>query len=344
MFIATEKVSIIVPVYNVATYLHRCVDSILNQTYQNLEIILVNDGSPDNCGAICERYREKDERVRVIHKENGGLSDARNAGMKLITGEFTMFVDSDDWIEKTMVEKMVHAMKHFRAEIVQAAYFYAYDDKLLIDRRIKIESEPDVFDKQRAMYELIKNEAIKNFAWGKLYKTKLIKDIPFKKGVLFEDVYWQHLVIERVNKYVSLHEPFYYYYQRESSIVGTFSPKHIDFIRGLLERHRFIEKKYEAYSETSLKIIARTCLNHYDLLFKYRKNNDYRDVRKEIERYVRSEYKKLKVASKEERNLKRCLTLFRTHPLCYLAYRGWSKLKNKRNVREIEAPLKQVNT
>src|SRR5690625_4114525 len=229
-----RRVSIIVPIYKVEKYIYRCVDSILQQTYSNLEIILVNDGSPDNCGEIADDYRNKDTRVKVIHKLNGGLSDARNKGMELVTGEYVMFVDSDDWLDKNTVEIMVNNSLNFKADVVQTAFYYAYDDKLLVDNRYYKESDPSVLlDNKALMYELVKNEKVKNFAWGKLYKTKLIKDIPFEIGVLFEDVFWAHQVMHQVNSYLILHEPLFYYYQRDDSIVATYSPRNLDIIKGL---------------------------------------------------------------------------------------------------------------
>lgn len=106
-----KKVSIIVPIYNVEKYLHQCVDSLLNQTLRNLEVILVDDGSPDSCPRICEEYKKKDTRVKVVHKQNGGLSDARNAGMKLVEGEYVAFIDSDDYVDLHMFEKLYAAAK-----------------------------------------------------------------------------------------------------------------------------------------------------------------------------------------------------------------------------------------
>lgn len=202
-----EKVSIVVPIYNVEKYLKRCVDSIINQTYSNLEIILVNDGSPDNCGKVADNYQERDARIKVFHKANGGLSDARNYGMNQVTGEFTMFVDSDDWLKKNMIEIMISNSNTYQADVVQSAFYYAYDDKLLVDNRHhKAGDTPVCLDNKTLMHELVINEKVKNFAWGKLYKTKLIRDIPFEKGVLFEDVFWTHQVMHRVDVFVLIHE------------------------------------------------------------------------------------------------------------------------------------------
>src|SRR5699024_5608400 len=146
-------------------------------------VILVNDGSPDHCGQMIEKYKEKDHRVVTVHKENGGLSDARNEGMKYVTGSLTMFVDSDDWLDETMIETMVQKCDEYDADIVQSAFFYAYDDKLLLDVQCLAENRlPEVLDNDTLMFELVKNKNIKNFAWGKLYQTKIIKEIPFKEG------------------------------------------------------------------------------------------------------------------------------------------------------------------
>src|SRR4051812_16630530 len=171
----SPKVSIVVPIYKVEKYLNRCVDSILKQAYENLEVILVDDGSPDNCGKIADQYASIDKRVKVIHKKNGGLSDARNAGMKYVTGHFTLFVDSDDWLDRDMVQEMVNKSEQYKAEIVQSAFYYAYDDHLLFDHRFYSKNvAPVVLNNKALMNELVKNEKVKNFAWGKLYPTQLI--------------------------------------------------------------------------------------------------------------------------------------------------------------------------
>ena len=129
------KVSVIVPIYKVENYLNRCVDSILNQIYKNIEVILVDDGSPDKCGEIADIYQSKDTRVKSVHKENGGLSDARNYGMKYVAGEYVVFVDSDDWIKEEMIETLVELAIELKADIVQSGFYYAYEKYLLYDDR-----------------------------------------------------------------------------------------------------------------------------------------------------------------------------------------------------------------
>ncbi|WHY85195.1 glycosyltransferase family 2 protein [Neobacillus novalis] len=310
-----QKVSVVVPIYKVEQYLARCVESILEQTYTNLEVILVNDGSPDNCGTIAESYAISDNRVKVFHKENGGLSDARNHGMQYVTGEYTIFVDSDDWLERSMIEELVKISSEYEAEVVQSAFYYAYNDHLLFDNRVyNQKASPVVLDNKLLMYELVRNNVVKNFAWGKLYKTKLIKDIPFKKGVLFEDVFWAHQVMRSVQTFVCLNTPYYFYLQRDDSIVATYSPRNLDILKGLKERHRFIEKYYVNLTNESYKTLLKTNLIHYNLLLRNRKK-DYKGLyRKEIYEYIKGNFTEIKKAAEDDELLKKQLILFIIHP------------------------------
>ncbi|MEH7308399.1 glycosyltransferase family 2 protein [Neobacillus drentensis] len=339
-----QKVSVVVPIYKVEKYLSRCIESILDQTYTNLEVILVNDGSPDSCGTIAESYAISDMRVKVFHKENGGLSDARNYGLRYITGGFTLFVDSDDWLDKKMIELLVHASYNYKADIVQSAFYYAYNDYLLYDSRVyKKGNLPEILDNKGLMKELVINDKVKNFAWGKLYKTSLIKDIPFKKGVLFEDVFWAHNVMKRVNKFVALNDPTYYYYQREDSIVATYTPKSLDIIKGLIERHHFIEKNYKHLTDDSYKVILKTNLIHYNLLFRNRKNDKGGAYRREIQSYIKKNYPKLKKAVDDDTNLKRQLILFRIHPYLNFCLLGIQKLFRKINIFPQPTGLEKID-
>lgn len=309
------KVSVVVPIYKVEKYLGRCIESITNQSYTNLEIILVNDGSPDRCGDICEEYALQDSRIKVLHKENGGLSDARNFGMNYVTGEYTVFVDSDDWLELNMIETMIKLVNEYNSDIVQVGFYYTYNNYLLFDDRYYSENDkPIVLDNYSLMKELVTNEKVKNFAWGKLYKTELIKDIPFKKGVLFEDVFWAHQVMQRVNKYVLSNKPLCYYLQREDSIVATYTTRNLDIIEGLKERHEFIERYYQSLSDESYKLILRTSLLHYNLLLRNKDKDKEKIHRKNIRNYIKKNYKKLNKATLEDRELRLKLKLFNVYP------------------------------
>jgi glycosyltransferase involved in cell wall biosynthesis len=332
------KVSIVVPIYKVEKFLNRCIDSILNQTYKNLEIILVDDGSPDNCGKIANSYSLKDSRVRVFHKINGGLSDARNYGMKYVTGEYTLFVDSDDWLEEQMIEVMINTIIRHKAEIVQTAFYYAYDKYLLFDERYhQVNSPPVVLNNETIMSELVINERVKNFAWGKLYRTDIIRDVTFKKGVLFEDVFWAHHIMKRVNTYVILNQPMYYYYQRSDSIISNYSPRNLDIIEGLKERHVFIERYYKHLIDESHRQIAKACLIHFNLLLVNMKKDKNCIYKKGIQQYVNKNYSKFMMSVKYDSDLRKQLYLFNIFPVLNIVI----PLKNKllRRLKIVSQPL-----
>lgn len=237
-------ISVVIPVYNVAQYLSQCVESVLSQSCKELEIILVDDGSTDDCPDLCDEYERNDVRVRVIHKKNGGLSDARNAGMKIATGEWIYFVDSDDWVAHDAIEKLYQFAVENHCDMVQGGLYYAYQDHLLYRKAYKKEQEHTILRRHDAMRELIINDRVKNFAWGKLYKADLIKDLFFPVGKYFEDSFWQHLVMDRVERYGIIDEPLYYYRQRKDSISGTPSNRLKDLLEGNRERMNFIREKY----------------------------------------------------------------------------------------------------
>ena len=250
--------SVIIPVYNVAEYLKQCLDSVYSQIRDNYEVILVDDGSTDNSGDICDEYKLKYSQTIVVHKENGGLSDARNAGIKVATGEYIYFIDSDDWLAPNAISTLLDYAVENKCEVVQGGLFYAYNDYLLYDNSQKT---PFVLNKNQAMKELIKNDYIKNFAWGKIYKTEIVKKYLFIKGVYFEDSYWQHHIIHEVNNYGVIPFPLYYYRQRESSISGTFSIKILDLLKGYEQRLLFVSDKYPQYTKLIAKKFWQTVAN-----------------------------------------------------------------------------------
>lgn len=318
-----DKVSVVVPIYKVEKYLNRCIDSILNQTYKNIEVILVNDGSPDRCGSIAEEYAAADPRIKVIHKENGGLSDARNAGIQHVTGNYTMFVDSDDWLASNAIDMLMTAFKRYKADVVQSAFYYAYEDYLLFDHtQYSPEGKPVILNRKSLMYELVKNDRVKNFAWGKLYKTSILQGIPFKKGVLFEDVFWAHQVMDRVRKFILINQPLYFYLQRSDSIVASYTPRNLDILAGLKERHKFIEEKYQDLVDESFKVIFKTSLIHYNLLILNWRKDKRGSYRKEIRHYIRKNSAKIKKAVDHDKFLKTQLRMFLLHPILNILFSG----------------------
>ncbi len=322
-----KKVSIIVPIFKVEQYLPRCIESLIAQTYENIEIILVNDGSGDSCEEIIDYYGERDHRIIPVHKKNGGVSDARNTGMAYSSGDYTFFVDGDDWVDPTCVKRLVDRIEQDNADIVQTSFYYAHKDYLLYDERFeKQDDPPTVLDNHQLMVELVGNQIVKNFAWGKLYKTELIRDIPFQKGIFFEDVFWSHLVMQRVHKYVITHQPLYYYYQHAESIVATYSVKNLDFLQALKQRHGFLEKYYSHLVGESYKEIVKAHLIHYQLLVRNRKKDPSGMYRTEIKLYIQRNYVLLQRAVNADKELKLALSLFHYHPSLYILFLSVKKV------------------
>ena len=237
-----ERISVIIPVYNVEPYLERCVTSVLEQTYPHLEVILVDDGSPDHCGDMCEAFREKDDRVKVLHKENGGLSDARNAGLDVATGDYVFFVDSDDFIEKDSVLTLLTALKEDGAEMAIGGHAAIYDSGTVLDRST---GERSALEPKKALERMLYDDGIDLSAWAKLYKRELFEGVRFPKGRLFEDAATTYKLMDKCQR-ISVHSlPQYNYMIRTNSITGTgFTPRKMDLIRSTEEMGAYVTEKY----------------------------------------------------------------------------------------------------
>ncbi len=224
------QISVIVPVYNVEKYLHRCVDSILAQTFENIEVLLVDDGSPDNCGAICDEYAQKDSRVRVIHKKNGGLSDARNAGIDAAVGEYLGFIDSDDFIAPNMLQTLYDLAENNRADISICGMCECFENG-------EPEQNPQVIQQVCTGIEAFRLAFIGNYfgmsICTKMVRRDLCKDHRFIKGKTSEDVFFTPVLLSKAQRVAFTTEPLYYYWHRGGSITTLpFSPAAMDVIEG----------------------------------------------------------------------------------------------------------------
>lgn len=255
-------ISIIIPIYNVEEFLPKCLDSIVCQLRDDWELILVNDGSTDESGRICEEFAAGKDNVQVVFKSNGGLSDARNAGIKVAKGEWIYFLDSDDWLKEDAIQKLLNFAIDNKCEVVQGGIYYAYSDRLLYRKPSKTEAENTVLDNNDAMHQLILNDRVKNFAWGKLYRADLIRDLIFPVGKYFEDSYWQHNAMHRVTRYGIIDEPLYYYRQRETSISGNFSDRNLDLLKGYESRMIFIKDNYPSF-------FSEIVCSYWNMLFSF---------------------------------------------------------------------------
>ena len=220
-------ISVIVPIYKVEKYLAICVDSLLRQSYGNLEVILVDDGSPDECPAICDQYQNKDNRIKVIHKKNGGLSDARNAGMKAATGDLITFVDSDDYISEDFVKILFEAMSENNADIAIANMKRTSrrDDKNTVtDWKVSNYKSED------ALVCMLYGTPFGTSACGKLFKRKLFEGIEFPYGKFSEDLFtiYKTILKSRSITYIGFDGYFYYYRDEGSIVVSGYKKKHLE--------------------------------------------------------------------------------------------------------------------
>ena len=213
-------ISVIVPVYKVEPYIRQCIDSIVNQTFRNLEIILVDDGSPDDCGNICDEYATKDKRIKVFHKQNGGLSDARNYGVARATGEYLSFVDSDDWIEPDMFEALVNVAENNKSDIVICGIYNEYPNR----KEVATCEEKIFVHDQFYLGKALIDGLIAVYAWNKLYRRTCFSDISFPYGHVFEDISIMHKIFMNVITVVCVSKPLYHYrMNRQNSINRTYS-------------------------------------------------------------------------------------------------------------------------
>lgn len=238
-------ISVIVPVYNVEPYIEKCIESVLNQSFENLELILVNDGSPDRSGKICEDYAKKDSRIKVVHKENGGLSDARNRGLQIAKGEYIFFLDSDDYIAPKALEVLYKRIREDDADISISNFLYInQNDDEIRQRNIDMPVKDELLSRDE-MLEKLTTEKYWYFvvAWGKLYRRNLWMNYKFPVGKIHEDEFVCHYIVNECDKVSCIQEPLYYYVQRNDSIMGNgFSIKNLDFVEALFDRVYFAIK------------------------------------------------------------------------------------------------------
>ena len=258
-----DLVSIIVPVYNVADYLPRCVKSLTEQTHQNIEIILVDDGSTDGSGEICDRWAERDDRIRVFHKENGGMSDARNYGLSRAGGAYISFVDSDDWCDRRFIEVLLRTLRETDCELVECDYVTTWDDQTIIcdDQNVF----PYEIYTDRDCFRQFLTETFFVSVWNKLYRRDLVDNVPFEFGAYHEDEMWTCQVFGRARRICRLHYTGYCYFQREGSVVHS-RPTYkrlSDAFRAGRERIGYIEQNFPELASIGYSKVLYTCISVY---------------------------------------------------------------------------------
>lgn len=251
-------ISVVVPIYNVEPYLDRCVSSIAAQSYENLEIILVDDGSPDGCPSICDAWEKRDSRIKVIHKENGGLSDARNAGMAIASGEYICFIDSDDWVDREYLQTLYRAMAEQNTDIAECGISYVDNHGNLLRRR-GAETKKHM-NRMEALRCLVLEHGVYPPVWNKLYRRSLVADIRFEVGKYNEDEFWTYQAFDRIEALAVVPDPMYHYLQRGSSIIGAgYNIRRLDGLEARFRRMEYLQK-YEALANLTRQQFTFDCL------------------------------------------------------------------------------------
>ena len=273
--ISDKLISIIVPVYNVEKYLKKCVYSILNQSYKNLEVILVNDGSTDNSGKICDELSREDSRIKVYHKDNGGLSDARNYGVAKANGEYVGFVDSDDYIDQYMYENLYKAIRKYNTQIAECGITRVYKNNKL---RPHYDGEEYslVVDREGYLKEYLENRKVYGAAVCKLLSIDLAKVLKFPDGKVYEDVFYTLELLKKVDKYTLISGNYYYYYIRGNSITTkTFSSRDMDYIEII---DKIGEYTLNNYTKLKEKLFIRQGFAYLSIFNQIIQLNDYRQI------------------------------------------------------------------
>lgn len=263
-----ELITIIVPVYKVEKYLSRCVDSLLKQTYKNIEIILVDDGSPDNCGKICDKYTKLDERVKVIHKKNGGLSDARNTAIPLACGQFITFVDSDDWVSKYYAEHLYKVIKKNDADLAISQFDNVFEESKQRNVSQKPIKNYKCLTSGECLKKLLYQDGVECCACGKLYKKEIISDMRYPVGKLYEDILVTYECIKRSNKIAVISNIDYFYFQRKDSI--QYKSFNIQKLDGVKHCGKMLEAVKKDYPELAVAAECRYISTVCNILFQIR--------------------------------------------------------------------------
>ena len=280
-------VSIIIPVYQVEKYLDKCIASVVNQTYTNLEIILVDDGSPDNCPAICDAWKSRDSRITVIHQPNGGLSKARNKGLKLASGEFIGFVDSDDWIEPNMYELLLSALLEAEADIAICDY-QSETEISKITRINQSSSKSKMYSSEEAMRLILEDKGMYTFVWNKLYRRNVLSEITFPEGKIYEDNVWTPQIIGNANLLVYIDYQFYHYLYRYDSLSHN-KRQSLNLIWDKIEmserRIEYIRGHYPILENIAVKLLQNICCwEYWEIGLNYPHLDPDYEIRRELHR------------------------------------------------------------
>lgn len=278
-----DLVSVIVPVYRTEEYLPRCIDSLLSQTYGKLEIILVDDGSPDNCPEICDRYAARDARIKVIHQKNGGIANARNVGLAAATGEYMTYVDSDDWVENIYVEKLLGLLREHNVDMATCQELWTGDTEATIKHTNECVK---VYNTEQALETLLYQQDFDTGPHGKLYKTYICKPHLYPVGMLYEDLGNTYKIVADCKKVVCSNQQYYFYFQSPNSITrSVFDQRRLAVVTLMDEQFDFIMKFFPTLKKAAN---ARKFGVYCYILRQLPKDKDWDELRGRLWSFVRN--------------------------------------------------------
>lgn len=288
-------VSVIVPIYNVQDYLEKCFDSIKTSSYKNIEIILVDDGATDSCPEICDRLKETDDRVKVVHKKNGGLSSARNAGFEAASGEYICFIDSDDYIKHDMIEKLLKKALEYNADVVQCGYCKVGENG---EKYGAVASENVLLDTNKKVLDaFFKDGSYNVVVWNKIYRRELIEGISFVEGKNNEDNMFDADIFVRIQRAYLMKDIGYMYLQRGSSIMGgAFTPKKMDAFYALKYMMKRGREHYPEYIKYIKKLVCLDAFYIDYLICANKSEKEYSEYRTTIGNEFRKNWKDIRNA------------------------------------------------
>lgn len=310
----SPKISIIVPVYNVEKYIHKCIDSILNQTFKDFELILVDDGSTDNCGQICDEYAKKDSRVIVIHKENGGQATARNIALDIAKGEYIGFVDSDDYIEFDMYEFLYNLCIDNNCDIANCSSTIYFKNK------VKVNGGHDlmIHDTKSAMKVLTEGVLYDECLWTKLIKKELFNGLKIPEGIAYEDTAFTYKLIDRANKVCCKGEAKYNYIKRKDSTMDrAVKNVKIDAILVYEEMYKFMEKRYPELCDLVILKLSNNSMSVMNLIVRQDNFKKYKESYLKVAKILNNKFNKTIKLKEYPRNVKLLLIANKINPILY---------------------------
>ena len=279
-------ISVIIPVYNVEKYLNKCITSVVEQTYKNLEIIIVDDGSTYQSPEICDEWKKRDSRIQVVHSSNGGAGKARNTALDMATGDYVTFVDSDDYIAPQMYQVLLEQF-YDGIGIVECNYSMVYDDSEKFKEERKI-YKIHTYSAMEAMYENINDHIFRQLIWNKMYRKDVIKGIYFPTGKKIDDEFWTYQAIGNASKLIYIDQKLYAYRQQEQSVMHLLdAKKRLEALKAKEERHKYICKFMPQLKTESLNNLWFTCIYQGQRVLKDKNKENLKSVYPQIKSFIK---------------------------------------------------------